>query len=219
MKRSGLLYGVRVFVTFVSACGASGFAQAQNGKPADPACEQRVAAASFATAIMQTREAKTKFDGLRAKFAPRQAQVASLANEVEALRKQLDGAQHPLSDTERNAQIQNLNTKQKQLERAEEDLQNDSRAEAEETYRQIEQKMLAVVQSYAERHGFTLVLDRGTADAPPILMYANDNVDITRELTAAYDAETPSGLPERNQKPGQSPTPPAHPTPQTGKPN
>jgi outer membrane protein len=162
------------------------------------ACVQPVAAISFTTAVMQTNEAKRDFGLLQAKFAPRQTQIESLSREIDGLRKQLGETNENLSDSERNARTQTLNAKQKQLERAEEDFRNDSQSEAQEAFQRIAQKVNNVLQSYAQKHGYTVVLDRGSGDTAPILLYAIDSIDITRQLTSEYDAQ--SGI----QAPGQN---------------
>ena len=50
---------------------------------------QKIVTVSFNAAVLQTAEAQKDMGALKARFAPRQAQLQTLNDEVEALRKQL----------------------------------------------------------------------------------------------------------------------------------
>ena len=63
-------------------------------------------------AVLQTAEAQKDLGTLQARFAPRQAQLQALDNEVEALRKQV--SDNKLSEAERETRQQSLDKKEKQ---------------------------------------------------------------------------------------------------------
>lgn len=151
---------------------------------------QRVAVISFTAAVMQTNEAKRDFGALQARFAPRKAELESLSREVDALRKQLSQANNALQSPEQASHAQTLSAKEKQLERAEEDFRNDAQSEEQEAFQRIAQKVDTFLHSYAERHGYSVVLDRGSSEAAPSVLYAIDSIDITRQVIAEYDAQS-----------------------------
>ena len=55
----------------------------------NPPAAEHIVTLSFNSAVLQTAEAQRELGALQAKLAPRQAQLQSLNNEVETLRKQL----------------------------------------------------------------------------------------------------------------------------------
>src|SRR6201986_2814776 len=82
---------------------------------------------SFNAAVLQTAEAQKEMGALQTRFAPRQAGLQALEDEVEALRKQL--SDNKLSDADRVTRQQSLEQKEKQLQRQAEDFRNDSQTE------------------------------------------------------------------------------------------
>jgi outer membrane protein len=178
----------------------------------NPAATQHIVTLSFNAAVLQTAEAQKELSALQTKLAPRQAQLQSLNNEVEALRKQL--ASDQLSDTEREPRERSLETKQKELQRQAEDFRNDSQSESQQVFQRVAQKVYAFLQTYSQQHGYSAVIERGS-DAAPVVWYAAGNLDITGDLiksyNAAYNAQPssgPAGLP--NAPTGGTPAPPSH---------
>lgn len=162
---------------------------------------------SFTDAVMQTNEAKSDLASLQAKFAPRQAQVEKLNDDVESLRKQLSNAGEKLSEFEQNSRTQALAAKEKQLQRAEEDLRNDSQSEGQEAFQRVAQKLYTFLQDYAKQQGYAAVIDRGT-DAAPVVWFALPSIDITASLAKAYNARSGVAAPEPSHSlPPKAPAP------------
>src|ERR1700749_1612194 len=113
-------FGIRVFLCGLFALPA--VANSQVAKSPQP----NFVAIPFNAAVMRTAEAKREFGVLQTKYAPRQTALGTLNSEVEALRKELGDSSAKLSDTERAAREQTLNSNEKQLQRDSEDFQNDT---------------------------------------------------------------------------------------------
>jgi outer membrane protein len=183
--------------------------QAQVGS--DQPATQHIVTLSFSAAVLQSAEAQKELGVLQAKLAPRQVQLQSLNNEVEVLRKQLADGGDKLSDTERGARERSLETKEKDLQRQAEDFRNDSQSESQQVFQKVAQKVYAFLQTYSQQHGYSAVIERGS-DAAPVVWYAAGNLDITDELTKAYNAQSPAvsaGLPNASRS--GTPASPAHP--------
>jgi outer membrane protein len=150
---------------------------------------QNIVTLSFNAAVFQTAEAQKALAGLQSRFAPRQAQLQALSDEVDALRKQISGAGDKLSDTERETRQQSLDRKERQLQRQAEDLKNDSQSESQQVFQTVAQKLYAFLQAYSQQHSYTAVLERGS-DAAPVVWYAAANLDITDQLVKAYNARS-----------------------------
>ncbi len=177
----------------------------------NPPATQHIVTLSFNAAVLQTGEVQRELGALQAKLAPRQAQLQSLNNDVEALRKQLADAGDKLSDTERETRERSLGTKETELQRQAEDFRNDSQNESQQVFQKVAQKVYAFLQTYSQQHGYSAVIERGS-DAAPVVWYAAGNLDITDELTKAYNAQSPAspaGLP--NAPRSGTPTLPSHP--------
>jgi outer membrane protein len=175
----------------------------------NPPAAQHIVTVSFNAAVLQTAEAQRELGALQAKLAPRQAQLQSLNNEVEALRKQLAGDK--LSDTERETRERSLETKEKELQRQAEDFRNDSQNESQQVFQRVAQKVYAFLQTYSQQHGYSAVIERGS-DAAPVVWYAAGNLDITDELIKAYNAQSSAGPPGLPNAPRSvTPAPATHP--------
>lgn len=152
---------------------------------------QNIATISFNTTVLQTAESQRDLNALQTRFAPRQAHLESLNREVEQLRSQLANKSAPASDVDRSAKEQSLNTKERQLQREVEDFKNDSEGASQTAFQTVAQKVYAFVQTYAQKHGYTLVVERGS-DAAPVVWYAAKDIDITDQVIKAYNASSPA---------------------------
>jgi outer membrane protein len=173
---------------------------------------QNIVTVSFNAAVIQTAEAQKELGTLEAKLAPRQAQLKALNDEVEALRKQIGNPNDKLSDTERETREQTLDKKEKQLQRQAEDFRNDSQSESQQVFQTVAQKLYAFLQTYAQQHGYSAVIERGS-DAAPVVWYAASNLDITDQLIKAYNAQASAASSGSPAKPAKNlpETPSPHP--------
>jgi outer membrane protein len=151
---------------------------------------QKIVTVSFNAAVLQTAEAQKDMGALKAKFAPRQAQLQTLNDEVEALRKQLSDPANKLSDTEMATRQRSLESKEKQLQRQAEDFKNDSDSESQQAFQRVAQKLYAFLQAYSQQHGYSAVIERGS-DAAPVVWFVAADMDITDQLVKAYNAPSP----------------------------
>jgi outer membrane protein len=156
--------------------------------------EESIVTVSFNAAVIQTTEAQKQLGALQSKFAPRQAQLKALNGEVENLEKQLSDSTQRLTDAERSAREQTLESKQRQLQRQAEDLKTDSQNESQDVLQAISQKLYAFLQKYAQQHGYSAVIERGS-DSAPVVWYAANNLDITEQLVKAYNEQSSTAAP------------------------
>jgi outer membrane protein len=148
-----------------------------------------VVTVTFNAAVLQTAEAQQQLAALQTKYAPRQAKLQTLNDQVTTLQKQLDAAGANLSDAERANREQTLASKQKELQRDAEDFKSDSQSDSQEVFQGVARKMYTFLQKYAQQHGYPMVVERGS-DAQPVVWYAAASLDITADLIKAYDAQS-----------------------------
>ena len=89
--------------------------------------------------------------------------------------------------------MKSLETKQKSLQRNYEDAQNEFQQAEQEVVNRIGQKMLAVLEKYANANGYSVVLDVSNPQTP--VLWASQGTNITKELVDAYNAESPVTAP------------------------
>lgn len=178
-------------------------------KPAAPASvpTAKVAVIMFQAAVTQTNEFQRNVADLQKKYDPRRDELKKLNDEIESMTKQLQADDAKLTDTERASRARMIDEKKKQLDRESQDAQSDFQADMQQTINTVAQKVGALMTSYAEAHGYTLVLDAGDEQAQTVL-YAVPSTDITKEIIDAYNQK--SGVPA----PAPTATAPDAPQPQ-----
>jgi outer membrane protein len=185
MKRFVLISTLLFAVAFATALSA----QEQASVPASAPATAASVTVSFNAAVLQTTEAQKELGALQTKYAQRQAQIKSLNDEVAELQKQLQATSDKLSDAERASREQALSIKEKQLQRDSEDFKADSQTDSQQVFQKVAQKMYTFLQTYAQQHSYSMVIDRGSNDAP-VIWYVAGNLDITDALVKAYNAQS-----------------------------
>jgi outer membrane protein len=187
------------------ALGSALFAAAQTPAVQRPATEAhetapaaatptKVAVISFQAAVAQTNEFQRDFADLQKKYAPKEAQLKALNDEIDGLTKDLQAKGSTLPDDERQSRARAIDDKKKQLDRDTQDAQGDFQADMQDLLNKLASKVGAVMTDYAQKHAYTLVLDASEQQqTPPTVLYAMPSTDITREVIDAYNEK--SGVP------------------------
>ena len=160
-------------------------------EPAAPAGPAKIAVVAFQLAVAQTNEGLRDFADLQKKYAPKEATLKSMSDEIDNMTKQLQAQGSTLSDAERSARAKAIDEKKKQLDRESEDLRNDGQQDMQDVYNSLASKVYDVMQSYAEQQGFTLILDVSPQQSP--VLFASEGTNITRQVIEAYNVK--SGVP------------------------
>jgi outer membrane protein len=167
------------------AAASAAAAPDASGRPA------KIAVIAFQLAVAQTNEGQRDFADLQKKYAPKEAGLKSLSEEVDNLTKQLQAQGATLSEVERANRAKTIDEKKKQLDRETEDLRNDGQQDMQEVYNGLASKVYDVLQSYAEQQGLTLILDVSQQQSP--VLYASEGNNITKQVIEAYNVK--SGVP------------------------
>jgi len=184
-------------IVCVLATGIGGAAAAQAAAPSDTttaaaaAGPTKIAVINFNGAVQQTNEFQRDIADLQKKYQPRIDELQKLNSAIEAEKKELQDGGAKLSDTDRQAKMQDIDSKTKDLQRKGEDLRNDEQEAGQQTFQQVGQKVFDVMTDYAKGHGYTLVLDAGQQNSG--VAWAAENVNITKDVLEAYNAK--AGIP------------------------
>ena len=185
MKRS-----LALVLTLASGLALNAAAQTPAAAAA-PAGPTKIAVIAFQVAVAQTNEGQRNFADLQKKYEPKRAQLKTLNDDIENLTKQLQTQGDKLSDAERATRAKAIDDKKKQLDRDAEDAQNDFQQEMQEVYNTLASKVYDVLNDYATKQGYTLVLDISQQQSP--VLFATDSTNITKPVMEAYNVK--SGVP------------------------
>jgi outer membrane protein len=170
----------------------------------------KIGLVSIQEAILSTAEGKKSMADLQKKYQPRQQEIQNEQRDIQAISDQLQKQAATLGDEEQRRLNRDLEEKQKVLKRATEDYQADTAADRDEMFRRIGQKMVKVIQDFAPKNGYSLVMG---SDQVPIYFAASE-VDLTDQIVKLYDAANPADAPTSG-----GPATPGTRTPSTAKPS
>ena len=166
-------------------------ATAQTPPASAPAGPVKVAVITFQMAVAQPNEGQRNFADLQKKYMPKENQLKAQSDEIDSLTKQLQAQAASLNDEQRATQARTIDEKKKRLDRDAEDLRAAGAQEANEMYNTLASKVYDVLVSYAQQHGYTLVLDFSQQQNP--ILYAIESTNITKPVIDAYNQK--SGIP------------------------
>lgn len=198
-----LSLAVAVFLTISalaqtsSAATPSGSAAATPAAPSAPVATAggtRLGTINIEQAIFGSNEGRRDFEALSKKLEPKQNELKSENDELEALQKQLQTQGDKLNDDARASLVKQIETKKKSFDRAVQDAQEDAGNQQNDIAQRILQKMAPMIVKYAQQNGFEMVVDT-TKPWPqsPLLWYDGEKIDITKAIIEAYNVQ--SGVP------------------------
>ena len=166
----------------------------------------KVAVIAFQVAVAQTNEGQRNFSDVQKKFEPKRAELKTLNDEVENLKKQLQAQGEKLSPAESAARTKiriDEKTKSAPAPGRRTPRTDTSKTEVQDMYNSLASKVFEVVDAYAKQQGFTLVLDASNQQSN--ILWASEATNITQPIIAAYNAK--SGVPAPPAGPPSAPAP------------
>ena len=201
-----------LFTTTVLSAMMAGMAMAQApaaAPAASSAAPTKVGVIQIQAALAATKEGQKAAAELETKLGPRKKELESRQSEIKELQDRLQRGGNTLSDSAKEDLTRNIDTKTKSYNRQLEDAQAELEAEQQKLVNVLGQKMMAVIDKYAQQNGFAIVLDVSNQNTP--VLYASNTVDITKEVIDLYDktsfTPTSSGTPARSAPPAARPAP------------
>ncbi len=181
---------------------------AADAAPAGPVGPAKIAVVAFQVAVSQTNEFQRAFTDLQKKWDPKRQQLKALSDELDKLTKDYQAQGDKLSEAERASRAKAIEDKKKVFDRDQGNDQTDFQQEMQELYVATASKVYDVLSGYAEKDGYTLVLDISAQQTP--VLFALPTTDITKPVIEAYNVK--SGVPPL---PAGSPVAPAPGAPKT----
>ncbi len=160
-------------------------AQAPVAAPAMSAPPTKVAVIQIQAALAATKEGQKAAADLEVKLSPRKKELDGKQAEIKDLQEKLQRGGNTLSDSAKEDLTRNIDSKTKSYNRELEDAQAELEQEQQKVVGALGQKMMAVIDKYAQQNGFAIVLDVSSQNTP--VLYASNTVDITKEVIDLYD--------------------------------
>jgi outer membrane protein len=214
---------ISAFAQTGSAAAPAGAGSAAATTPAAPTpiatgAGTKIGTINIEQAVIGTNEGQRDFEVLKKKLDPKQNELKSQNDELEALQKQLQTQDGKLNDDARATLVKQIETKKKSFDRSVQDAQEDAQNQQKEIFQRILQKMAPVIVKHAQETGFAMIVDTSNPwPQSPILWYGEGG-DITKAVVDLYN--TQSGVPAPANA-GAAPKPaaqkPAAPKPATPK--
>jgi outer membrane protein len=177
----------------------------------------KVAVIQIQAALAATKEGQKAAADLEVKLSPRKKDLDGKQAEIKDLQERLQRGGNTLSDSAKEDLTRNIDTKTKSYNRELEDAQAELEQEQQKVVGALGQKMMAVIDKYAQQNGFAIVLDVSSQNTP--VLYASNTVDITKEVIDLYDKTVFTATPTPAPGAARPAAPPAaRPAPATAAP-
>jgi outer membrane protein len=165
-------------------------------------------------AIIRTKDGQKAANDLQGKFQPKKNEIDRMNNEIEQLRSQLSRGANTMSEEQKQKLMREIDAKTKSLQRETEDAQAELDQEQQRIMGELGQRIMAVIDKYAQDNGYTLILDVSSQQSP--VLYASNSINITDEVINLYDRNSPGAV-SAPPAPASAPAPAAAPKPSPAK--
>jgi outer membrane protein len=153
----------------------------------------KIAVISIQGAVGSTADGKQASQQISTQFAPRRNELQSLAKEIQDLQQRLQTGANTLSDDEKARLNRQGNELQRRYQREGQDLQEDMQDAEQDAINRIGQKLMPIVNKYAQQNGYGVVIDTdGSGQSAPVVIYNAAQIDITNQIVKLYDEAYPA---------------------------
>jgi len=147
------------------------------------AAQTKLGVVNLQRAIANTAEIKKAIVDVTTKYRPRQQELEQLQSQLQILQQQISsGKLSPAAEQQLRAEGA---TKERQMQRKDQDLREDVDRERNEMVGHATQRMQGIVQKIADEKGLDVVIDTSNT------VYFKAGLDITDAAVAEYDKAYP----------------------------
>ncbi len=162
----------------------------------------KVGAINIEQAIFATNEGQRDFQELSKKLQPKQAELKTMSDDLDSLKKQLNTQGDKMNEMARGDLVKAIEQKQKDFDRSRQDAQDDFQGQENDIAQKILQKMAPIIMKYASGHGFGLIIDTSNPWPQGPVLWSGQSLDITKPVVDAYNAQ--SGVPAPTEAPASA---------------
>jgi len=201
--------------TAAAAPAAAAPASAPAANPATTATVagfNKVGIINIQGAILASNEGRRDLEALDKKFDPKRTELQNLNKEIDDLKKQLSTQGDKMNEDARGTLVRSLETKQKAMQRASEDAQNEYQQQQAEIAQRILQKMAPLIDKFAKDNQYAVLMDVSQPWPQGPVLWFGANADVTKQVVDLYNAQSgvaaPASTPSSSTKPNSGTTAP-----------
>jgi len=160
-------------------------------------------------AIANTKDGQKALQDLEVRFAPKKKELEKKQESIKGLQAQLQKGGTVLSDDQKRKLMGDIDSQTKSYNRDLEDASAELEQEQSKLFQELGGKMMSVIDKYAKEKGYAVILDVSNQQTP--VLYAANEVDITKEMIEQYDKSAPTAAPAKPGAATPAPKPAAPP--------
>lgn len=164
-----------------AAMGAAAFGQSAPTK---------VGVINIQQALLGTKDGQRAAQELDTRRAPKAKEFEKRQAEIRQLQDSLSRGGNAMAEAAKNNLVRDIDQKTKAFNRDLEDAQAEWDQDQQRVLQDLGQKIMVVIDKYAKDNGFAVILDVSNPQTP--VLYASNQIDITNEIVALYDKNTPA---------------------------
>mgnify|MGYP003321719648 CR=1 FL=1 len=142
------------------------------------------------TIIENTKAGKRALATLKEHAQVRQKLIASDEEELKSIQEELQNSD-ALSDREKQAKQGLFQRKLQEYQRRGQEFQTELGNKQQAMVKEFMGKIQVVTKAVADRHGFSLVIDKGNQATLKIVLYSRKGLDITNEVVKEFNKKFP----------------------------
>ena len=146
-------------------------------------------------------------EALQKKFEPKQAELKSQNDELEALKKQLNTQEDKLNEDALANLKKQIESKQKTFDRTVQDAQEEFGNQQQDIASRILQKMAPMIVKYSQENGFGMIVDTSKPWPQSNVLWWGEAVDITKPVVEAYNVQSGVAAPRLRPEPSKPAAP------------
>jgi outer membrane protein len=173
----------------------------------------KIATIQVQTAILTTKDGQKAAAELQTKFAPKKSEFEKKQADIANLQDTLKKGQATMSEDARTKLMRDIDSANTKLQRDTQDAQADLDEEQQKIMQELGNKMMAIIDKYAQQNGIAVVIDVSNPQTP--VLWAAQSVDITSEIVKLYDQANPGTGAAKPAGAAPAPTSPKPTTPAT----
>jgi len=172
---------------------------------------QKIALMDMQGALVNTKDGQKAVGDLRAKYAPKDAELQKRQQELQGKQEQYRKTQNTISEAAKATLERDIESLTRALQRDSDDARQDMEADQQRILQDLGAKMIQVINKYGADNGLTAIFD--VSGQPNNILFAANGSDITQAIIALYDKSAPTAPPaappSAATKPSGTTAPPA----------
>ncbi len=154
---------------------------------ADKKASFRVGVIDPQSVIEKSKTGSRALAGLKEHAQARQTVMMNDQKELERLKKDFESTQDKMTDEEKKRQQERLGQKYQEWQKRGQEFQQELGEKQKELVQEYMQKIEEATSIVAKRHGFDVVIDKGSETTLKIVLYHRDGLDLTNEVIKEFN--------------------------------